>query len=55
VESAQAERVNAGLLTIDSLIVAAMREYGISRIATSDRQFEAVTGIAVFSPTDLVA
>lgn len=54
VESAQAERVNAGLLTNDSLIVAAMREYGISRIATNDRQFETVAGISVFSPTDVV-
>jgi len=54
VTRAQAERVNAGLLTNDSIIVAAMREYGISRIATNDRQFEAVAGISVFSPTDVV-
>ncbi len=54
VEGAQAERVNAGLLTNDSLIVAAMREYGISKIATNDRQFETVAGISVFSPTDVV-
>jgi len=53
VEGAQAERVNAGL-TNDSLIVAAMREYGISKIATNDRQFETVAGISVFSPTDVV-
>lgn len=33
---AQAERMNAGLLTNDSIIVAAMREYGISSIATKD-------------------
>lgn len=54
VEGAQTERVNAGMLTNDSVIVAAMREYGISRIATNDRQFEAVAGISVFSPTDVV-
>jgi predicted nucleic acid-binding protein len=54
VKRAQLERVNTGLLTNDSLLVAAMREYGISRIATNDRQFEAVTGISVFSPTDVV-
>jgi len=54
VERAQRERVNAGLLTNDSLIVASMKEYGISCIATNDRQFEAVAGISVFSPTDLV-
>ena len=51
---AQTERVNAGLLTNDSIIVAAMREYGISRIATNDRQFNTVAGISVFSPTDVV-
>jgi len=51
---AQTERVNAGMLTNDSIIIAAMREYGISRIATNDRQFEAVAGISVFSPTDVV-
>jgi predicted nucleic acid-binding protein len=51
---AQTERVNAGLLTNDSVIVAAMREYGISRIATNDKQFDPVAGITVFSPTDLV-
>jgi len=50
---AQAERTNAGLLTNDSIIVAAMREYGISRIATNDQQFDTVAGIIVFSPTDI--
>jgi len=52
VVAAQAERVNAGLPTNDSIIIAAMREYGISRIATNDGQFDAVTGISVYSPTD---
>ncbi len=51
--TAQAERVNGGLLTIDSVIVAAMREYGVSRIATNDGQFDAVAGISVYSPTDV--
>ena len=54
VKGGQTERVNAGLLTNDSIIVAAMRGYGISRIATNDRQFDAVAGITVFSPTDVV-
>jgi predicted nucleic acid-binding protein len=53
VVAAQVERVNAGLLTIDSIIVAAMREYGISRIATNDGQFDVVAGISVYSPTDV--
>lgn len=54
VEGAQTERVDVGLLTNDSIIVAAMREYGITKIATNDRQFEAVTGISVFAPTDVI-
>jgi predicted nucleic acid-binding protein len=53
VVAAQVERVNAGLLTNDSIIVAAMKEYGISRIATNDSQFDAVAGISVYSPTDV--
>ena len=50
---AQPERASAGLLTNDSIIVAAMRGYGVSLIATNDRQFDAVPGITVFSPTDV--
>ena len=53
VAGAQTERVNAGLLTNDSIIAATMREYGISRIATRDNQFDSVRGIVVFSPTDV--
>jgi len=51
--AAHTERVNAGLLTNDSIIVAAMREYGITQIATNDRIFDTVMGISIFSPTDL--
>jgi predicted nucleic acid-binding protein len=53
VKEAQPERVNAGLLTNDSIIVAAMKEYGISQIATNDGGFDAVAGISVFSPMDI--
>jgi predicted nucleic acid-binding protein len=53
VQGAQPERVDAGLLTNDSVIVAAMREYGISQIATYDHGFDAVKRITVFSPTDI--
>jgi predicted nucleic acid-binding protein len=53
VVGAQKERVDAGLLTNDSVIVAAMREYGISKIATRDAIFDSVTGLSVFSPTDV--
>ena len=50
---AQTERVNAGLLTNDSIIVATMREYGLTHIASNDGIFDSVAGLTVFSPTDL--
>jgi predicted nucleic acid-binding protein len=53
VAAAQPERVSAGLLTNDSIIIAAMRDFGVLSIATNDRQFDAVAGITVFSPTDI--
>jgi predicted nucleic acid-binding protein len=54
VQKAQTERVNAGLMTIDSVIVGAMREYGITRLATNDGDFDSVAGISTYSPNDLV-
>jgi len=51
--AAHVERQAAGLLTNDSMIVAAMREYGISFLATNDTDFERVAGITVFKPNDL--
>ena len=50
---AQVERQNAGLLTIDSVIVASMKEYGIPMLATGDQDFNRINGIQVFRPTDL--
>jgi predicted nucleic acid-binding protein len=53
VTGAQPERAGAGLLTNDSIIIAAMRDFGVLSIATNDHQFDAVAGITVFSPTDI--
>jgi len=53
VTGAQTERANAGLMTNDSLIISAMRQYGLVRIATSDRLFDNLAGVTVFSPTDV--
>ncbi len=50
---AHAERQAAGLLTNDSMIVAAMRVYGISQLATRDNQFDSVRDMTVFSPSDI--
>lgn len=50
---AQAERKASGLLTNDSIIVATMRRWGISRLASADWAFERVEGIELFRPDDL--
>jgi predicted nucleic acid-binding protein len=50
---AHSERKNAGLLTMDSVIVASMREYDITKIATNDQMFNSVNGLSVFTPTDV--
>ncbi|HEY3381902.1 MAG TPA: PIN domain-containing protein [Vicinamibacterales bacterium] len=46
-------RSATGLLTNDSLIVATMRDAGVSAIATADGDFARVEGLEVFRPTDL--
>ena len=51
--AAQQVRESAALLTNDSMIVACMAEYGVSFLASSDRDFERVAGITVFRPDDL--
>ena len=55
IRTAQAVRREAGLLTNDSLLVAAMREYGLSYLASNDSDFERVAGITVFKPIDLLS
>jgi predicted nucleic acid-binding protein len=46
-------RAETGLLTNDSVIVATMRDVGVTAIATADRDFERVEGLLVYRPTDL--
>lgn len=46
-------RAGHGLFTNDSIIVATMRDAGVTAIATADRDFERVDGIQVYRPTDL--
>jgi predicted nucleic acid-binding protein len=53
IRNAQTVRQEAGLLTNDSMIVAAMLEYGLSFLASNDSDFERVRNITVFKPTDL--
>ena len=46
-------RAETGLLTNDSIVVATMRDAGVTAIATADRDFERVDGLQVYRPTDL--
>jgi predicted nucleic acid-binding protein len=50
---AQTMRTRHGLLTNDSLILAAMDEYGIGRLASRDDDFDHVSGLTVYKPTDI--
>lgn len=41
-----------GLLTNDSLVVACMRAQGLTKVATANGDFDKVSGITVYKPTD---
>jgi predicted nucleic acid-binding protein len=46
-------RQNEGLLTNDSIVVAAMKELGISNLATNDDDFDEIISLNIYKPTDL--
>jgi predicted nucleic acid-binding protein len=46
-------RVNHGLLTRDSLVLAAADEYGIDALATKDSDFDHVQWVTVYKPDDI--
>ena len=46
-------RVIHGLLTNDSMILAAIDEFGIGCLASRDGDFDHIPGITVYKPTDL--
>jgi len=50
---AQTIRVRHGLLTNDSLIVAAMEEFGIDSQATRDNDFDQISELIVYKPSDI--
>ena len=50
---AQTIRTRHGLLTNDSLIVAAMQEFGMHSLATRDNDFDHVSELTVYKPTDI--
>jgi len=50
---AQTIRVRHGLLTNDSLIVAAMEEFGIDSLATRDNDFDHISELIVYKASDI--
>jgi predicted nucleic acid-binding protein len=53
VRRAHEVRAQHGLLTNDSVIVAAMRDYGISALASADADFDRVSDVTRYRPSDL--
>ena len=53
IRRAQHMRTLYGLLTNDSVILAAADEYGIDCLATKDGDFDHVSSVRVYKPTDL--
>ena len=54
VRAAEMERQQGCLLTNDSMIISCMRNWGIAMLATNDSDFEAVAGITVYKPNDVL-
>src|SRR6266576_5648875 len=50
---AQSVRSRYGLLTNDSLILAAMEESGVDSLATRDSDFDHISDIQIYKPTDI--
>jgi predicted nucleic acid-binding protein len=53
VEASAAVRQQYGLLTNDSILVTVMRELGLTRLATLDKDFDRVEWLGVYKPTDV--
>lgn len=52
-DASAAIRQTEGLLTNDSLIVATMREAGLTKLATHDRDFNRISWLTVYKPEDV--
>jgi len=53
VEASAAVRRQYGLLTNDSILVAVMKELGLTSVATLDKDFARVKELGVYKPTDV--
>jgi predicted nucleic acid-binding protein len=55
VRTAQSLRASCGLLTRDSLLVAAMQESGLTSLASNDSDFDRVPGLIRYRPSDVAS
>ena len=53
VRASEAIRVQAGVMSNDSVTVALMRRLGLTAIATADTDFNNVSGLQVYQPGDI--
>ncbi len=53
--AAHSVRASCGLLTRDSLLVAAMQHSGLASLASNDSDFDRVPGLIRYRPTDIVS
>jgi predicted nucleic acid-binding protein len=53
VRASEAVRVQEGLMTNDSIMVALRRQVGLTAVATYDADLDRVTGLRVYQPGDI--
>ena len=53
ISASEEVRANHGLLTNDSLVAATMSDHGLTKLATTDGDFERISGIEVYKPNDI--
>ena len=53
VQASAAVRSSEGLLTNDSLVIVSMQANGLTKLATSNGDFDRLSTIEVYKPTDL--
>lgn len=46
-------RLSEGILTNDSLVVATMREIGVSNLLTNDNDFDRIEWLHIYKPSDV--
>lgn len=53
IKTSAAVRRSEGILTNDSLVVAAMRDMGVSNLLTNDNDFDRIEQLRIYKPSDV--